>query len=1207
MLKNVNLLQNPKDITFDKYSEQYVLEALANLGQRIGIKGDGISYRSFTFSEIIGEHYNYSADSEIGYIRYSKNKDNNQYKAIFGVVDKNTLTNYNDLTESINIDDCLYFPNDLVFDIPIGGVDKYSRNSICINNGSELTFMLATRQLGTNDDDKLNTTLYYYKFDIETNKLKYAAKLFHYNTINSNEEVFCLINTVNKLYEKNNYKTNELSNEYSMHVHLFNAKYLKNKNSNYYYDSFIKLFNFRSYYGNNDITFSIIKSEYDNLEYLLHYEEDNDSNSAIAIILNSLQDSLYLSRTLSLKYDTNKNELFSMSETNNNDYIEYFRQEYNINLTEELYILNEEIVNLYYNIFNYYNNKFYLETRAEFIKRILLKLYENITERNYESENILYIPLTYQFSYTCNSNNSLNIYNSSNFYVTYTQIDKLDLKDFWENNTNLIYDYAGIDKVKCYNFDVNYNRDNELFINSIYIKSIYTMPYINANYNWSINDHDSKIQAIGKDAGNPNIIIINNVNDENTSNSYYILNAISNKQHIYNAEYTLRWVNVHPALFENITDTNIQCCAYIPVLTDANIEYFKHSIIFSLSNLDCLSNKDYRYNYKGSYIITIWHIEETEDGKYQFDYIKQVDETDSFTYAVVLGSTVNLLNETSNSSIANLNDQDILLLKAIVTYLGHESLSYSVNNWLIMKNKVSEEYTDNNDSINYSNDLNGIIQYNDNVKIQNNHIVHSQNNKYIKDINTLSITNSLYPKYTKTTEIKTTNEEILTLLKKSQNNGVSATRESKILVDGNLITNAESLIEKLENKYDEETLSIAHKLVIETIYKTKSNYNEYIFNDNIPTLDFKEIFNRNFNVLNRVNILSLDSQGALYNAYIGTSYDENQKSVLHIGTTNKNINVGTDTLMNEVDTSSFATHNTLSLDFDKIILNAKNNITSLQNIVYQKSLNNITYNILTIPLIGTYIKGNVNGIKDNIKNTDNMFIDIYNVNDFNISYYTGNNPTYVISVNYLMKTYFNKSIDNIKNVKINLADDSIFGYFYDIVTNKYYYIIALNKSLYEKINKISTDVLYCNFNMTIMYYESLNNGEEYINIYISTSNSSTATNNQNEIISNYYWYIGPENSSSISNIQTDNTKLGWHEINSMSGFSLNFSRTNAIEFDIQTQYYVIIPNSLHIYAADGNTIMEGRTFTNVTCSLLGYKAFQYKSAVWDVKGLIIKE
>ena len=106
--------------------------------------------------------------------------------------------------------------------------------------------------------------------------------------------------------------------------------------------------------------------------------------------------------------------------------------------------------------------------------------------------------------------------------------------------------------------------------------------------------------------------------------------------------------------------------------------------------------------------------------------------------------------------------------------------------------------------------------------------------------------------------------------------------------------------------------------------------------------------------MNRVNILSLDSQGALYNAYIGTSYDENQKSVLHIGTTNKNINVGTDTLMNEVDTSNFATHNTLSLDFNKILLNARGNITAQQNIVYQKVLNNVTYNILKINTKGYF-------------------------------------------------------------------------------------------------------------------------------------------------------------------------------------------------------------------------------------------------------------
>lgn len=107
----------------------------------------------------------------------------------------------------------------------------------------------------------------------------------------------------------------------------------------------------------------------------------------------------------------------------------------------------------------------------------------------------------------------------------------------------------------------------------------------------------------------------------------------------------------------------------------------------------------------------------------------------------------------------------------------------------------------------------------------------------------------------------------------------------------------------------------------------------------------------------------------------------------------------------------------------------------------------------------------------------------------------------------------------------------------------------------------------------------------------------------------YYWYIGAENPSTISNIQTDNNVAGWHEIgSSLNEFNISFSNsTNLIEFDETTQYYVIIPNDLYLYAADGNTIMEGKTFNPVTCNITGYKAFQYKSAVWDVKGLIIKE
>ena len=1060
MIKNVNLMQNPADVSFDKYSEEYILQALANLGQRIGIKGDGISYKSFTFSEIVNEYTSYSTNKHVGYIRYAKNKDNDQYKAIFGIVDKATLTNYNDITENININDCLYFNSDLIFDIPISGIDKYSKNSICINNGSELTFMLAGRHLGSNDDDKFNTTLYYYKFDINTNKLKYAAKLFHHDTINQNEELFCLITTVNKLYESNNYESDELSDEYNMHINLFNASYLKNKNNNYYYESFIKIFNFNNYYSSSDITFSIIKPEYDDLSYLLHYEEDNESNSAIAIILNSLQDSLYLSRTLSLNYDTNKNEFFSIAASNNEDYIEYFKKEYNINLTEELYYLNEENINLYYNIFNYYNNKFYLDTRVEFIKRILLKLYENVSEHNYESENILYIPLDYQFNYTCNSNNVLNIYDSSNFYVTFTQIDKLNLSEFWENNTNLIYDYDGVDKVKCYNFNVNYNKDNELFINSIYIKTIYTMPYINASYNWSINDNDSKIKAIGKDAGNPNIIIISSLDSNNNVSSYNILNSISNKEYIYNAEYEQRWFNVHPALFDNITDIDIQCCAYIPKLTKKNIDYFKHSIILSLSDLNCLDNEDYKYSYKGSYIFTFWHILE-ENGNYSFEYIKHQESENDHTYALVLGATVNLLNETDNESLANLNDLDILLLKAIATKIGHEDLQTSTNNWLIIKNKLSEDYIDNTNSvINYKNDLNGVIQYNDNVKIQNAHVIYSQNNKYISDISKLKITNSLYPQYvtTKNEQIITTNSEAVRLLKNSQNNNVIGERVTKIIVDGNLVTNAESLIEKLDKQYDEEVLNASTTIIFETVEKTKSNYNEYLFNENIPTLDFSEVFNRNFNVLNRINILSLDSQGLLYNAYIGTSYNENQKSVLHIGTTNTNINVGSQTLMSEVDKSNFYTHDSLSLDFNTIILNGKDQVISKQNIINQRTIDNITYNIMEFVPIGKSV--------DTHLNNDSLFVKSW-TKQSNGNILTSNDNA--ISINYIMKNYFKCEIDHKQNVNIVVTNTN-FGNaktLYLSSNNSYYYSIELNNNLLE-LRGTST-----NGNM-IKYYSKIN-------------------------------------------------------------------------------------------------------------------------------------
>lgn len=110
----------------------------------------------------------------------------------------------------------------------------------------------------------------------------------------------------------------------------------------------------------------------------------------------------------------------------------------------------------------------------------------------------------------------------------------------------------------------------------------------------------------------------------------------------------------------------------------------------------------------------------------------------------------------------------------------------------------------------------------------------------------------------------------------------------------------------------------------------------------------------------------------------------------------------------------------------------------------------------------------------------------------------------------------------------------------------------------------------------------------------------------------YYWYIGIDNPSIISDIQTDRTVAGWHEIGpSLSGFVLD---TNTNKITISTSrviYYVVIPNELHIYNGL-NVNIESVDFTGDTCSISGYKAFRFVpeegvSGVRTVQGPIIKQ
>ena len=1077
MIKNVNLMQNPQDIIFDKnseYSKEYLIQALANLGQRIGIKGDGISYKSFNFNDILLDEKLYSTDQYIGYIEYIKDDYNNQIKALFGVADKLNLEISKTVEESININNTLNFNSELSFSIPINGIEKYAKNSICINNNNELTFMLAGKKFGYNDNDANNTILMYYKFNILSNKLICGYKLFHYQTASNGENYYCLLNVNNKNV-----------NRYELNVHIFNSALLVNDTTKDIYKiEFEKLFNYNEYSSTSLLPFSIINEDYEDLKNLLSYNETNlDFNSAISIILNLPDASVYHSKSIEVVFDVQKNELLSEEDSDDfKNFYNFYYGEYQLNLHEEIFNINEDINKLYINIFNYYNEKFYLEKRATLIKRILIKIYEKSIDYKTILGKRLYIPLDYEFHYICNSNNELNIYYSNNIYITYTSLSNVELNEFWKLNNNLIFDYEELNKLKVYNFEINYNTHIDNLINSITIKDVYTMPYINAANNWCINDSDTKIKAVGKDAGNPNIIVIYNNDNLNNSSSYTLLNVVSNKEKILTADYEQKWFNVHPALFDNLYDITIRCCAYIPKIDNINYEYFKDSIILSISDLNCLEVESFKYQYKGSYILTLWHIVEDED-ILRFECINQVNSN----FGLALGSTVNLLNELSDTSIANLNSQDLILLKSIISNLGHERLQVNNNNWLVIKNKQSEEYVNESSNklkIDYNNDLNMILQYDDNISIQNNHIIHSHtNSRYLSDFNNVSITNSLYPKYEiSSEEIEVKKENMSVVVQKLS---TAAIRNSSVIVNGKKITNIESLIEKLKLKNEIETIEIENEIKkIETnvLGEIKTNYYEYIFNNNVPTLDFKEVFNRNFNLLNRLNIVSIDNNGTLYNGYIGTSYNESDKSTLHIGSTNTNINIGSNTLINELDRDKFNIHDTLSLDFDNIKLNAGKSINLTKEINYKYTVNNTNFNVSEFKLLDTIgiIISESNGLYKVQTYTDSLFARL-------------NDSIYCLCVNTLMKK-INKDISSYDNINISCKEYDVIGPIeYKINSNNSintYYIKLQNESFFNlEINNV--DVLYSSKFVEIMYYETsyidINTQKTFNNINIFLS------------------------------------------------------------------------------------------------------------------------
>ena len=1063
MKRNINLMQNGIDIENDSLNElqkEYILQALANLGQRIGIKGDGISYRNFSFLDLLNnENISYNANEHIGWLKYQDLGDN-ELVATFGITnidsgEETLLSNIN--TKDIN--DILYASNEIQFTIPINNIEKYSKNSIISNDGNILTIITVGKILGYEDVDENNGVLLYYKFDVKTNKPIYIAKIGYVSSDNSSNYYYAL--------ELDRAKDNEgvyINNEYELTIKLFDSKLL-----GIYTDTFNNLFMYSAHNNGEDLGFAFLRKDFLDLEKFKAYNNDlnnnYDSNSPLSVIMNNISNNNYYASTkLTLYLNTEANEFLYSDKDELRDTISLYKNEYNfIDIEEELYNINNDITDFYRNSLIYYNDKFFIENRSQFIKRILCKLYETIVDES-ESLNIsntknyykMYIPFNYELSYVCNSNNELNIYWSNDIYVLLANLtNNSSKKDILHKDNYLIFDYDEIDKVQSYRFEIDYNKKYEDIINSVNVRKIYSMPFVDADETWNINGSSTSIRAIGKDAGNPNIIIIYSKTKEykndsiDSVDSYEIINTVANKD-FSSEEFIREQFEIDKSLFANISTDKVYCYAWLPKITNINKELFDNSIILNICDLDCLESSLIKDYYLGSNILTIWYYT-IENNTYKFKLIEKDGK------AMPLGVTENLESIINSTTLLNLNEQELLILKAEIESLGQELLTGSNKRWGIIKNKKGSDYNKN-----YNNNLNTIIQYTNNLEYEvsdtKNSVKYDENltDKFINsvaDLGRTNVTNVLYPKYI-TEEVE---EEIQTEVQVNELiNKLQSEEQITIEINGDKFKVNDQIKDVIkqviETKLETQSIKVSTKVLKKDT--DNSYYNEYIFNDNIPTIDFKEIFIRNINTLNKYNVLSLDEEGHTYYGYLGSSYDETNKSTLHLGTLNKNINIGTDTLVNDIDIDTFKKYDKLSLDFDHILLNSSKTLeTSSYPYTTKKIINDdgITYDEYKVGKYWILDKLYNNEFTYNINNDDiinNIFDDLtsetinvyeYIYDDFfetNNQYndIILNNPIinfkdvrdenntinyYFICINYIIQNIFNINLkDKYKNGKI---------------------------------------------------------------------------------------------------------------------------------------------------------------------------------------------
>jgi len=538
-------------------------------------------------------------------------------------------------------------------------------------------------------------------------------------------------------------------------------------------------------------------------------------------------------------------------------------------LIQNMYIKKLVIYNE--NANNSDNEYFILNKKLNIISELFNSIYITNNGKSSQIEkDRIFIPLNYQFGYIANGINKSFIYHSfKDIYVNIIPSDfknqnddyELESIDFYQNNIFYCSKQSFI-KTDVYEYAFIVENEEE----NIICSHKFTLPYVNNNDYWVINNQETNIQAKAHDAVNLNIILAYYYRNRDVVN-YKYLSGLNNNFKIDRISYQ---ENATPFKIKSGEDI-INCSLKTPIIKQTDLTkddiklqtVLQNSTLIIISKITDIATEVKKIDkYGDGFVTTIWN------------YVYDTDNESGEFKCICINDDIAL----DFNQLTNFDN----LLKYEIQNVDQVHPDNYVFRHLVFDQIYQQLKQDNNQAI-YSYP---VLQ---NIKGT------QYNNKYSNNMNfSLKYVNYISGEIGK--DIK----------------GVSKSSDIKYLKNNSDTSNSSNIVTNALYQY---------------IKNNKVNYyNEYIPNYNVPLFDISEVLVKDFNVLNKTNIITLDYDGTMYYSYIGTTH-QTSKDILTIGSSNLNINLGENTLTDYNTKTNFSKQKTLNIDFNKINANGKLKVT----------------------------------------------------------------------------------------------------------------------------------------------------------------------------------------------------------------------------------------------------------------------------------------